>query len=444
LALVLAIALTAAYAGRWSQWLGVWSETQQHLGTAFILAIPAAAGVGAWVGAGNKRGGLEELQRGASRRPITIALREYVEPAVWTGWGYIAGSLPAGVATALTATSDRPRLLPACAQLLCVAGATATGQLVGSRLPWFLGAPVCAAVAYAGLGFVSFNAESLLVALTPIDERWMTFHATLWWVLLLQAAFWAFMFLQAVVRRAGHTTAAFGVLVAAGLVVAPLLSVTPKTRSVPVAGVQMSCVDQANTAVCVPMAKRLLAPELMRAAVQAAQLLQGLLPTRAAYVDDEARGVSIAADRSIEQVVSEQASAGRSPVYFSRAGDLSAYTHLDRNQFHYSLVAFAVPVSTVGVARENASASSRGLPVATPSDVLQRWYLRQLGVPIDGTGGPGAPYLEEQHLDYRAHPQAVERFERLTAAERADWFFEHASVIREGALTWSDLEQSGR
>ncbi|MFL6159769.1 MAG: hypothetical protein ACJ72D_27085 [Marmoricola sp.] len=433
--LPVAIALPMAYLGRWSEWAGVWSETQAHLGAAFIFALPVAAAAGAWVGASDLSSGLDDLRRASGRHELVVSLRACGEPAGWAIVGLALGSVPALVATEAAGPAGHPSLLPALLQASCAAGACATGGLVGRRLPWRLGAPLVAVVAYVGLGAMSFNAESLLVALTPVDDRWAVFFSVRWWVLVLQAAFWVLVLAQVVARRAGRRGLALLLLFVAGLAVAPVLAITPDTRVTSESGVVVRCAPAGNDVVCLPQAKELVRRSLVRNLATATGLLRGLLPGRGAYIDDEARGSSRAADVSIARAAAVQDRRGLPVTYLSRIGDISAQVQLDRPQFQYNLIAAVVPYSGGEVGNRGAG----GFPVATASDAVTRWYLERCGLPLDGTGAPGAPYLADDQLDFTPHAAEYARFEAMNASQRSAWFARYAPVITGGRLTWSDV-----
>lgn len=432
-ALVVAVSVVLTYAGRSGAWIGVWSETQNYIGVSFIFAIPAAAGAGAWIASGNRRSGLDEQGRGASRPRVQVVTRQFLEPMVWVIAGYVLGSAPALVATALTADVGRPHALPIIAQAACLCGVTAVGEVLGSRLPWYFGAPVTAAVAYVGLGFLSFTADGILLSLTPIDERWMTFHQVVWWVLLLQTIFWLLVWLSAILRRADHPRSAFAAVLAAGLAATPLLYVTPSTRVVPNQSVAMSCASASDVEVCLPSAKSGLRDELSVEGRRAYSALDGLFVNEIALIDDEARGVSNSADQEIELAYQQVIDDKREPIFLSQAGDVSATTKLDVNQFHYRFIYFAIPPSRAAIPR------TRGKRQASPTDVIHRWYLRSVDVPTDGSGGVGSPYLDDEFLDYEPHSAQVDAFEGLSEDGRARWFTRHAAALRSGSTTWDDL-----
>lgn len=483
--LCVALCLPIAYVGRWDQWLGVWTETQKHIGTAFIFAMPVAAAVGAFLGATAARNGMDSMRHAAGRSQLQVQARAVLEPAALTAAGYVVGGLPALIATAVTAEYGTPRLAPFVAQIACVAAVTAMGQFLGARLPWFLGAPLSAAATYVALGFLSFNADSILLALTPIDERRMTFEPVLLWVLLVQSVFWLAIAGHVLFRRAGLRTSAVVCLFAASLTAAPLLYFTPDTRGVDLAATRQECqpiadVDPtsqpstsrtpgsragaaasssigdlgdfaASATLCLPRGKEVVRDQLADELNVATDLLAGLVPTEATYLDDEAAGISTAVDRDLEQTAAQQQDEGRAVVPLSRAGDISAYTHLDTDQVHYGLIAYFAPpaADATSPSPEGSSDSERAAnspdpddlrPLATPTDVLWRWYLTEVGAPLDASGQFGGPLLADQFLNFDEREADLTFLTDLDDQERARWLTKHAADIRAGTLKWSAFE----
>lgn len=444
-ALGVALCLPLAYGGRWNQWLGVWSETQRHLGTAFIFAMPVAAAIGAFVGATTARNGMDAMRRAAGRGQLQVQARAILEPAAWTGLGYLLGTLPALVATAVTAEHGSPRLTPFLAHLACLAAVSALGQVAGSRLPWYLGAPIAAAAVYVALGFLSFNADAVLVSLTPIDDRRVAFEPILTWVLLVQALFWLAIVVQVLLRRTGLRRSASAVLVVVGLAASPLLYVTPDTRGVDVSAARLDCAAASSTlTLCLPRAKEVvrdqLAPELDRAA----RLLAGLLPRAVAVLDDEAADISASINRDIAATEAQQQARGAEVIRLSEAGDISASTRIDTDQVHYGLIAYLVPP---GPAPSDPEPGDPGRvdprAPATPADVLWRWYLTEVGAPIDGSGPVGGPVLADRFVDYGGHEADLDFITELSTSERTAWFARHASSIRAGRLDWTAFRPAG-
>ncbi|MGL5823953.1 MAG: hypothetical protein ACRCYU_03815 [Nocardioides sp.] len=184
----MAIAVFLGYVGEWTTWLGVWRETQHTVGVALILGLPAAVGIGAWLGVSQRRNGLELLTAGAGRSASVVVAWQVGEAASWVAAGFALGAAPAYLATALVPHAGSLTPLPVLAQLAIVVGGLAIGTLVGRKVPSVvpgkLVAPIVAILTYVMLGVLSFNAEFLLIGLTPIDERSMTFDRLQAWVYL--------------------------------------------------------------------------------------------------------------------------------------------------------------------------------------------------------------------------------------------------------------------
>ncbi len=457
-ALGVALCLPIAYVGRWDQWLGLWTETQKHTGTAFIFALPAAAAVGAFLGATTARNGMDSMRQAAGRNALQVQARAVLEPAAWTTVGYLLGATPGLVATSFSAEYGRPALLPVLAQVACICAVTIIGQVAGSRLPWYLGAPICALAVYLLLGFLSFNADSILLAMTPIDERRVTFQPVLAWVLGLQTVFWLTVALHVLMRRVGAKRVSSAALIAAGLVATPLLAITPETRGVDLAATELRCevtsgapagetdspagTKSLASSLCLPRGKEIVRKQLGPELHLATNLLAGLLP-KVTYVDDEAAGISAEVNRDIEEITSREEALDADVVSLSQASDISAYAYLDTDQVHYGLVAYFIPrvASTAsGDGAERGSEVADLRPLASPTDVLWRWYLTEAGAKTDGSGPFGGPTLDPRFLNYDSHESDLAFFSDLDADARADWFHEHADQIRTGSLTWEAFE----
>ncbi|WP_418058482.1 hypothetical protein [Pimelobacter simplex] len=461
-AVCVALCLPIAYGGRWDQWLGVWSETQKHIGTAFIFAMPVAAAIGAFVGATTARNGMDAMRQVAGRRQVQVQARPLLELSAWVGLGYLAGTAPALIATAFTAEYGLPRLAPFVAQVACVAAVSALGQAAGSRLPWYLGAPICAAAVYLVLGFLSFNADSILVSLTPIDERRVTFEPIYSWVLLVQALFWLAVALHLLLRRSGLRRRASAALIAAGLAASPLLYVTPDTRGVDESAARQRCeaisparvsrpAPEASDSVsamtlCLPRGKEVVRGQLSPELASAARLLAGLLPSSVTFLDDEAADISAQINRDLAATDERERGRGAEVVRLSQAGDISAYTRIDTEQVHYGLIAYFVPPpSSSPVPAQEAGEAPDGedlRPLATPTDVLWRWYLGEVGARIDGSGQFGGPVLDSRFLNYDGHEADLAFIADLSDADRAAWFERHAGSIRTGSLAWTDFRNA--
>ncbi|WP_224273666.1 hypothetical protein [Nocardioides lacusdianchii] len=398
------------------------------------------------------------MRQAAGRNALQVQARAVLEPAAWTTVGYLLGATPGLVATSFSAEYGRPALLPVLAQVACICAVTIIGQVAGSRLPWYLGAPICALAVYLLLGFLSFNADSILLAMTPIDERRVTFQPVLAWVLGLQTVFWLTVALHVLMRRVGAKRVSSAALIAAGLVATPLLAITPETRGVDLAATELRCevtsgapagetdspagTKSLASSLCLPRGKEIVRKQLGPELHLATNLLAGLLP-KVTYVDDEAAGISAEVNRDIEEITSREEALDADVVSLSQASDISAYAYLDTDQVHYGLVAYFIPrvASTAsGDGAERGSEVADLRPLASPTDVLWRWYLTEAGAKTDGSGPFGGPTLDPRFLNYDSHESDLAFFSDLDADARADWFHEHADQIRTGSLTWEAFE----
>jgi hypothetical protein len=438
LALIMCLACPLGYIGRWTQWLGVWSETQAHVGVALIIGLPVAAGLAGWSGYTARRTGLDLLTLGSGRSPHVVIGREQLELAAWITAGFLAGAMPAYVATAVVPHSGSPSVLSLIPQVMWVCSVTAMAAWIGRRLPWFLGAPACAVLLYIVLGLLQYVAGGALAMFTPLDARWTTFHRTSAWALAAQGAFCAMLWTAVLARRARFDRAVWSALWLAGIAAAPLLYAGPTARVPDAASAMMRCTTEDDgPIVCLPEAKAYLRPRIGRALSEARTLLAGLVPERVSYVDDEAAGVSRGATTEVARAVRSQVAAGRQVQLFSQFGDLSGYTQLDSNQLLVSIALSSFPVSSV----PSESALPSGQPPATTSDGLVRWFLQRSHVPIDGTATPGAPILDGRATSFRGHEKVLDVFSRLTPEQRLVWFRSHRTQIETGTLMWSAFDE---
>jgi hypothetical protein len=435
IAVAVAISLAAGLLGRRDQWVGVWTETQGHLSVALIFGVPAAAAVGAWRGAAARHSGQDLLAALASRSRPAVVWREVRETWGWTAVGYFLVAAPAYAITARTSSYGHPRCGPVLADLAVLCAAAVTGLGVGRQLPWLVAGPAAAVASYLGLGVLVVAAEDVTAALTPLDERWMTFHRIPAWVYLAQVVLWLLVAVAVVGGRMGVTGSRRTIILwMAGIVAAPLLYVSGHDRQPVLAAMQLACtpVDEEST-ICLPRVKQYLREEIATTLRRARGLTAGLTPRRAAYVDDEAAGQS-AGDRSIEATVTAQAAAGRPPVRFSSFSDLSGYTIYRSTAFYvgYARAAFPPPAH----AEASKTASTQDRPEATPTDVLTRWFFEELHIPLDGTAAPGAPFLGDAFVNFDNADPRLRWLRALTPPQRTIWFQQHRAEIAAGTLTW--------
>jgi hypothetical protein len=428
---LISITLMLAGATRVSSWRGVWSETQAANGVALILALPVIAGISAWVGASARSNGIDALIPGSARlRSITVG-RESAELCAWVLLGFVGGVVPTYIATTTTAHSGSFNPLTAAVQILWIASTVVTAGAIGRKAPRLIGAPLCAVAMYVGIASLDYFSVPLLPALTPIDDRWMTFDHPATWLLLCQAGLWLSALLAVIAMRSRADRTAWALLWLAGLCATPALYL-PDGRVVDPAGVAMSCTPAPNDVVtCFPHAKAYLAGQIGEVLATIEPLLRGLHEQRVTYVDEEALGLSVAASRSVARVTSEQAEDGREVL---RLFDLSGYSQFSRPDIVVELALQAFPPTTApgdDIGRH---------PAATPSDALLRWFLGSLRVPIDGSPSPDAPILDGTTVTFAGHQRALARFAALDASDRRAWFASHRMQISAGTLTWGAFD----
>ena len=200
---------------------------------------------------------VHDLGQLASRSKARVVLRETVEVSLWVIAGYLVAAGAALAATAPHASYGNPRLGPVLADLFMMVAATAAGLDLGRRLPWLLSGPLAAVGAYVVIGALTLKADDAFAALTPIDERWVTFRRVPSWVYLAQAAMWLLLASAAVSARLGaRGWRRFAILWAAGVVATPLLLVNAQVRRPDLASMQLRCQPlESDATACLPLAK---------------------------------------------------------------------------------------------------------------------------------------------------------------------------------------------
>jgi hypothetical protein len=435
-------AVPAGCLGTRNEWLGVWSETQAHVGVGMIVALPVAGGLAAWSGYIARTSGLDLLATASSRHALVVVVREQAELCAWIAIGFVAGVIPAYIATAVVPHSGAPRILSVLSQLSWLCATVIVTAWIGRTLPWYLAAPASAAALYFALGLMQYLESGVLHALTPLDDRWMTFHLVAAWVMACQAIMWALVGAAAIAYRAHLARTAWGALWLAGIAAAPLLYVGPTGRVLDPQTTVMSCSQPAGgLSVCLPAAKAYLAPALLRELSRADSLLKGLVPDRVAYVDDEASGTSRAVTREVAAVAQSQTEAGRHVRFLSRfgGGGIFASTQFDVDQLMLGIALDRFPASTIGSGED-----AGGQPLATTADALTRWFLEETGVPIDGSAVPGAPILDGRLVTFRGRGVEIAAFAAMTARQRQAWFSRHRADIAKGRLAWSAFDDIPR
>lgn len=434
---VVTAAGTAGLVGRWQEWLGVWSQTHTYLNVGLILFLPAVGGAAAWIGTGNKRGGLDSMASLASRNQWRVHARGLIETLIWLLAGFAAVAIPAMLLTAQSASYGNVQWASLLSDFAILSSVTAIGLVAGRNIPWVIAAPVMTVLTYAVLALLPTAAEDIAAAITPLDGRSFTFHTVPLWIYWTQIMVWTLVTAAVVIHNMGRSKHALLTLWLAGVFSAPLLYVGLADRRVDYGAAAMGCDPRAdNMVVCLPQVKSYLGPEIAAYLVEVRRLLQGLIAEPAAYIDSETRALSREANRSVRATIRTQLNAGQSIITFSQLRvDLSAYTQIDRETF-LSDVARAL----FGTSRSTTSSNSVDVKTqAAPNDVLMRWLLESLDVPIDGSAGPGAPVIDGSLFSFDNAVEPLQWLRGLSAMEREDWFRSHREDILDGKLDFSDF-----
>ncbi len=431
LVVAVAVAQTAVLAS-WRTWVGSWPQTAAALGQVLLITGPVAAGMSAWVVRGEHREGIRWLWKASSRPRSLPAFRLGAECSLWAMAGLVLGSLIPVVWTAREAAFGRPGLWVWLPMAAGVFGVCLLGVVAGLRLRSIFAA-VAAAVGIYGVTVAAlFIGDDILAALSPYDGRTTFFYQIPAWIHALQGIWFALAATAVLVRFEGLRRASGFLAIAAGLAASPLLLVGWDDRRPDPEAMRFVCETGPRVEVCLPQAKVHMLAEVVAAADEFWTVADGLVEQGIRLVDDEAAGIA-----GFDEALGSLPEAPGNQVMLSAFTDISAVSRLDRPQFLGDLVRW-----TVGPQRlDPADAQPSRLPApATPADVLTRWLYEQLDLPLDGSGWPGAPILDERAVDYTG---ARDRLQWLTARspeDRREWFVEHRSQIMSGTLTFDAFD----
>lgn len=148
----------------------LWDSTNAQLQASVApFAVPAVAGIAAWMAGRDRRRGIEDL---LASTPLAPEVREL---ALWggtAGWGvlaYVAFAAWMTGRTALSATWGGPDLWRVAIVIAAIFGGAALGMLIGRLIPSRLTPPV---VAVASFGAVLFLANHATTTVTTNGELW--------------------------------------------------------------------------------------------------------------------------------------------------------------------------------------------------------------------------------------------------------------------------------
>jgi len=406
----------------WESWVGSWSATAAALGQALIVTGPVAAAVAAWMARAERSGGTKLLRLASSRASHVPVLRMGYECSVWAGSGMLLGVAVPVIWTARVAEFGNPPpwgWVPLAAGIF---GVCLLGVSAGMRLHPHYAAAVAAVGIYGATVIGVLAGDEILAALTPYDTRATFFYATPAWVYLAQGGWFALATaaVAGALHGAGRTA---GVLaVAAGMLAAPLLLVGYNDRRPDPAALEFVCATGSRVEVCMPRAKAHMLTDIVDTADEFWKLADGLVSPGARLVDEEARGIP-GFDAAFAALGVDTEGAPNVPF-----PDISAVTRLDRAEFLGSLVG-----AVVGQPPAGDTVLTIPYP-ARPGDVLTRWFYDRLGLPLDGSGWPGAPVLDERVVDYSSAADYLEWLSDLSPDDRQRWFATYRDEIEAGTI----------
>ncbi|GEM_PF-3202617 len=427
LVVAVAVAQTAVLAS-WRTWVGSWPQTAAALGQVLLITGPVAAGVTAWVVRGERREGVRWLWKASSRPRSVPAFRLGAECALWAITGITLGSLVPLVWTAREAAFGRPGLWVWFPMAAGVLGVCLLGVVAGLGFRPVFAAAAAAVGIYGATVAALFIGDDVLAALSPYDGRTMFFYRVPAWIHALQGIWFVLAAAAVLVRFEGLRRASGFLAVAAGLAASPLLLVGWNDRRPDPEAMRFVCEIGPRVEVCLPQAKAHMLPEVAAAVDEFWTVADGLVEQGIRLVDDEAAGIG-GFDEALGSLPEPQVD----QVMLSAFTDLSAVSRLDRSQFLGDLVRW-----TVGDQRlDPTDTQPSRLPTpATPAHVLTRWFYERFDLPLDGSGWPGAPILDERVVDYTNVLDELRWLTGLSPEDRRGWFAEHRSQIMSGTLTF--------
>ncbi|GBD15668.1 hypothetical protein HRbin26_00560 [bacterium HR26] len=139
-------------------WVAIlWSSTNEQLQAAVApFAVPAVAGVAAWMAGRDRRRGIEDLLDSTPASPATREIALWAATAAWGVLAYAAFATYMMGRTALSATWGGPDLWRVAIVLAAILAGAAWGFLIGRLIPSRLTPPL---VTVAGLGSMQFVAN---------------------------------------------------------------------------------------------------------------------------------------------------------------------------------------------------------------------------------------------------------------------------------------------
>jgi hypothetical protein len=423
---ILAVACGASMLGDRDRWLGVWALTDTDLNIALMFAIPAAAGCGAWIGALVRRSGLHDLADFGARSRLRVETRLAVELMVWLTLGLLASTAVAWIDTARFARVMSPQPSLVLARLAIVWFAGVLGLLIGRRLPAMVAVPSAVVAPYILVVALTYFADPLLAALTPVDGGVTPFSTINLVPTLLQTVAWLLATVALVVLVGRRPRWGFLCAWLAGLIAAPLILIGPADRDHLPEAAEPDCERSDRVMVCLPRTTAYLDSELAEDISRVSDVLEGLAPRRAAWIDED---VEWGATPNLAwAAVQERArSDGYDLVWVGRVERVGVYTQLNHDKVRAQLAAALVPQPT--------HFDSHGdLTPVSPNEAILHWAFERAGASLSGQ--PDEMFTAPREAD-NVNRDRMRWFADLSRSARAEFLSTHSAEIEHGTLAWS-------
>lgn len=411
-----------------ASWYGSWGETGAALDKTTTITYPALAAVAAWFASAPGRRRFQGMVRASSRKPYSLPLHAVVSVGAYATLGTLVALAGMWTVTARTATFGRVPLLELVVVLCGYAAAAGFGLLVGSTLPSLI-APVAAVVVVYGTEYLADTGKpslSPLAGLVVADSRERTYRETLIWVLGLRAFFLlavALLFAALATRAASVWLLPFALVCATAT---PLLWVGDSGMKVDPAAMREVCDAHGTVSVCMTAARSHAAGQIYRVLAPDLRLLAGISPGKVVLVEE-----------TISTDLTATVRDGTLTVPFGVVNGVDGDAH--RANARDLQVQFTSTLLRSNC-KPNAASQASAAPRATAADVVQAWLLQKVGIPIDGSGGLGAPALLPGEVDYTGIEDFRTSWGAATNRQRQTWLTLHRDGLISCTLTATDLK----
>ncbi len=416
----------------------IWEETSRVVKDSILTTGPLAAGIAAWVAGRNRRRGVGDL---LSTTALPGARRELF---TWTGAAlpfvgiYLGLVVLLGVPTAINATWGTPIFGYILVGLVALLWDSALGFAAGYWLPSRFTAPLVAVALYvahllpmgasdydSGVGLLSPAAYSNMSGADVFHEAPPIAAQQIMLFGGLAAAALASVAVRAGARRAGRISLTVALPVAAGGLVAALMSGNPygfnaaEAEPVPF---EYVC-EGGGITVCVHPAYSKLLPETTTAVNRVAEPLVGVIgaPTRAVQIDHYMTPKDFEKGTATFGYVGDEA---KFDVAYSLVADEATMEELASTGKEEGFTKEDVRVCGGSPPRRFFS------PSYEAQSVVGDWLLARSGGKLPPRGSTGdCPNAED----------LIEGFAALDPAERRAWLDENLADLRAGRVSLDDL-----